>query len=134
VTPTDDASFPLVFIVDDEPDIRRLIELCLMAKPLRIETFESGVLLLERLQKEPAPSLILLDVMMPVMNGYETCRMVREKITDRKLKIAFLTARIQERDYMHGFEVGGNYYLEKPFDVEKLAEKVLSYLPAPAKE
>lgn len=129
VSPSEDENKPLIFVVDDEPDIRRLIEICLISKPVRIEIFESGVAMLERLDKEPRPNLILLDVMMPVMNGYEVCKLVREKITDRKLKISFLTARIQERDYLHGFEVGGNYYLEKPFDVEKLADKVLSFLP-----
>lgn len=135
MTPTDDeASKPLVFIVDDEPDIRRLIELCLIPKPIRLEIFESGVLLLERLQKEPFPALILLDVMMPVMNGYEVCRLIREKYADQKIKIAFLTARIQERDYLQGSEVGGNFYLEKPFDVEKLSDKVMSILSPPAKD
>jgi CheY-like chemotaxis protein len=134
LTPTNDANKPLVFIVDDEPDIRRLVELCLLPKPVCLETFESGILLLERLSKEPFPDLILLDVMMPVMNGYEVCRLVREKYPDRKVKIAFLTARIQERDYLHGAEVGGNYYLEKPFDVERLSEKVMSFLPSPSKD
>lgn len=126
----DDLSKPLVFVVDDEPDIRRLIELCLMSKPVRTEIFESGVAVLDRLEKEPRPNLILLDVMMPVMNGYEVCKVIRERIPDRKLKVAFLTARTQERDYMQGFEVGGNYYLEKPFDVEKLGEKVMGFLPS----
>ncbi len=131
--PSSDETKPLIFIVDDEPDIRRLIEVCLSVKDVRLEVFDSGISLLERIQKEPNPNLILLDVMMPVMNGYEVCKLVREKLPNPRLKIAFLTARIQERDYLEGFEAGGNYYMEKPFDVEKIADKVLGFLAPPAK-
>jgi DNA-binding response OmpR family regulator len=128
VSPNEDPSKPLIFIVDDEPDIRRLIEVCLLSRPVSIETFESGVLVSERMESDPKPDLILLDVMMPVMDGYETCRFIREKHPECLVKISFLTARTNERDYMHGFEAGGNFYLEKPFDVEKLADKVLGFL------
>jgi len=127
--PTDDEQKPLIFIVDDEPDISRLIGLCLTSKQVKMEIFESGIALLERMGKEPFPDLILLDVMMPGMNGFEACRLIREKYPQQQgIKIAFLTARIQERDYLLGSEAGGNFYLEKPFDVEKLGDKVLGIL------
>jgi DNA-binding response OmpR family regulator len=126
-------SRPLVFVVDDEPDILRLLELCLKTHPLRVEAFETGLALLERLAKKPRPKLFVLDVMMPGLSGYDVSRMIREKNEFRSVPIAFLTAKTSERDYLEGMQAGGNYYLEKPFDVEKLPGKVIEIIKAQGK-
>ncbi len=121
---------PLVMIVDDEPDLLRLIEICLKAQPIQVEAFHEGKVLLERLARAPNPQLIILDVMMPVLSGYEVCRALRALPGCDSIPVVFLTAKTQARDYVLGLESGGNYYIEKPFDVEKIGQKVLGFLAA----
>ena len=115
-------------IVDDEPDLLRLIEICLKAQPLQVEAFIEGKALLERLTRFPKPQMVILDVMMPVLSGYEVCRALRGIPGCEAIPVVFLTAKTQARDYVLGLESGGNFYIEKPFDVDKIGQKVLGFL------
>ena len=74
------------------------------------------------------PDLILLDVMLPKLNGYKVCRLLKFDERYRHIPILMLTAKTQEKDKTLGKETGGDEYLTKPFDIEELLAKVKSYL------
>ena len=118
----------LIFAVDDEPDILKLIQLSLTNGGLVSEGFTSGAELLERLSNSPGPDLVILDVMMPDMNGFDVCRQIRKNRSLTHIPVVFLTAKTFDRDYQEGLASGGTAYLEKPFDVQLFPEKVRMFL------
>ena len=73
---------------------------------------------------EAPPDLIVLDVRMPNLNGWEFCEIVRRQSHTRELPILFLTGRVEVRDQITAMQVGGSDHLKKPFDVEELRNKV----------
>jgi two-component system, OmpR family, alkaline phosphatase synthesis response regulator PhoP len=120
-----------ILIVEDEAYIRLLIEQTLE------ELEEQGVELLQadngeealRLIREVRPQLVFLDVMIPKINGFEVCRIVKRELHMESIMIVILTAKGQEYDYHTGQEAGANLYMTKPFDPDELLElatKVLS--------
>lgn len=120
-----------ILICDDEPHIRRLIEQSLEEledEGAELITTAHGEEALVRIEEE-RPDLIILDVMMPKMNGFEVCERVR---ADARLKSAYvmlLTAKGQEYDRLKGERVGADRYMTKPFDPDELlaiARDVLS--------
>lgn len=119
---------PLIFIAEDEPDILRLLKLAMQSGGWQVEGFERGNPLIQRLATPPKPDLILLDVMMPEMDGFEVCRSIRKMEGFKEVPILFLTAKNQDRDYLHGLSAGGTAYLEKPFDVETLPSQIRRFL------
>ena len=114
-----------VLIVDDNPSLCELV-----SETLR-ESFDvfrchSGEQALERIG-EVMPHIVLLDIMMPGMNGFETCRRIREDGRMQSVKILFLSARASLQDRLTGYELQGDDYLSKPFDTEELKAKVGVY-------
>lgn len=111
-----------ILICDDEPHIRRLIEQCLEdleEEGVEIFTAADGEEAIHRIE-EIHPDLIILDVMMPKINGFEICEKVKK---DERLRSAFvilLTAKGQEYDRFHGERVGADRYMTKPFDPDDL--------------
>ncbi|MEM7183096.1 MAG: SpoIIE family protein phosphatase [Spirochaetota bacterium] len=116
-----------ILVVDDEPINLQVIVNQLGSQGFTIETVPDGFAALEYLQKEK-PDLILLDVMMPKMSGYETCIKVREKYPIHQLPIILLTAKSQVEDIVTGFESGANDYLIKPFYKQELLSRVKNLL------
>ncbi len=115
-----------ILVVDDEDHIRMLIEQTL--EDLEDEGVEllfanNGETALKIIQAE-RPDLVLLDVMMPKMNGMDVCRHVKNDNGLRDTYIIILTAKGQEMDKLKGAEVGANQYMTKPFDPDELLEKV----------
>ena len=78
--------------------------------------------------KEERPDLILLDVMMPKINGYKVCRLLKFDKQYNNIPILMLTARSQDEDRAIGEETGADEYITKPFDIEEVVEKVKEYL------
>ncbi len=115
-----------ILIVDDTPEnIDILVEL--------LEDFDkqiaiSGEDALETAFEGEPPDLILLDIMMPEMDGYEVCRRLRANEKTKDIPIIFLTAKTQKDDIIKGFEVGGQDYLTKPFDARELMVRVKTQL------
>jgi len=110
---------------DDEPDIRTILELSLGLEPgLEVEIFSSGVELLERARQGNADA-ILLDAMMPEVDGYETCRRLKADPATAAIPVVFLTARAQRGEQDIAFEVGAIACLTKPFDPLTLAGELL---------
>lgn len=113
----------MILAVDDEPINLEIIVNHLACSPCTVITANSGKEAIDSIL-EQKPDLILLDVMMPHMDGYQVCSQLRKEHTSYDLPIIFLTARNQLRDLVHGFSVGGNDYLTKPFFKDELLARV----------
>ena len=110
-----------VLIADDEPRIRHLV--CDFLKKSGYDTVEAedGAQALEQFEKNPDTALIILDVMMPEVNGWDVCKKIREQ---SDVPILMLTARSQEFDELMGFEAGADDYVVKPFSPSVLVKRV----------
>jgi CheY-like chemotaxis protein len=113
---------------DDEPDIRTILELALSLEPtIEAEIFDSGTALIARAQAGGADA-ILLDAMMPGVDGYETCRRLKADPRTKDLPVIFLTAKAQRGELDGAIEVGALACLTKPFDPLTLAGELLDVL------
>lgn len=114
-----------IVIVDDEVHIRTLLEQSLEELEedydVEILTAENGQEGLDVI-RESRPSLVLLDVMMPMMNGYDVCKAIRDDPNLSDVQVILLTAKGQEADRERGVEVGATRYMTKPFDPDELLE------------
>lgn len=113
-----------ILIIDDEKEIRDLIEIYLKNEGYRVLTAEDGVQGLELLGKQEV-HLIILDVMMPRMNGIQACLKIRE---DQNMPILMLSAKSQDMDKIHGLSTGADDYMTKPFNPLELIARVKSQL------
>src|SRR5262245_35249956 len=114
-----------VLIVDDDPDIIRLVSYNLSQAGFQATTATTGRTALESVHKYP-PDLIILDVMLPDIDGLEVCRSLRQHDASRPIQIILLTARTEEIDRVVGFEVGADDYVMKPFSPRELVLRVRS--------
>ena len=121
-----------ILLVDDEPDIREVVDVSLgLDREFRTRACASGADALVT-AAEWSPSLILLDVMMPVMDGPATLANLRKNPRTAHIPVVFLTARTQACEIEQYISLGAQGVLSKPFDPMTLAASVRSYLPAPA--
>ena len=102
---------PLIFIVDDVPENIQIALSHLKDLGFEFAYATSGEMAVERIQNRP-PDLILLDVMMPGMSGFETLQALRKNITLRSIPVIFLTARTEPEDISKGFDLGGVDYIK----------------------
>jgi two-component system alkaline phosphatase synthesis response regulator PhoP len=124
---TDAASVPTILVADDEEDVRDLVSYRLTRSGYHVIGAGDGEEAL-RLASEHAPDLMVLDVMMPRLDGYELTRRVRAEESLRSIPVILLTARSQESDVGRGFEVGADDYLKKPFNPDELVARVRAVL------
>ena len=106
-----------ILIVDDDPLIRLLLEEILTdfnAKGIQISSADNGLTALELIKREE-PDIIFLDVMLPQMNGFEVCNIIKNDLSLKHLYIIMLTAKGQEIDKKKAHEYGADYYITKPF-------------------
>ncbi len=121
--PSSEEKAERILIVDDEPvNLQVLINFLVLAG-YRVEIARSGAEALAQI-KMSAPDMVLLDVMMPVMSGYEVCRVLRGKYSSYELPILMLTAKRDVDDVIAGFEAGANDYITKPFSRNELLARV----------
>jgi DNA-binding response OmpR family regulator len=119
-----------ILIVDDEPHIRLLLEQTLdelTSHDVEIATANDGAAALALIKSE-RPSVVLLDVMMPAMNGFEVCRTVKSDPDLKSTFVVLLTAKGQELDRTTGAEVGADLYMTKPFDPDDVLARVAQVL------
>jgi DNA-binding response OmpR family regulator len=119
-----------VLIVDDEAHIRLLLEQTLEEfedEGVEILTADNGTDGLEIIKKE-RPQLVYLDVMMPGMNGFDVCNIVKNEMKMDDVYIVMLTAKGQEFDKQKGMEVGADIYMTKPFNPDEIIEKTAEIL------
>jgi DNA-binding response OmpR family regulator len=117
-----------ILIVDDEPINIELLEDLLIPEKYIVEGALNGEEALAKIQKE-LPDLILLDVMMPGMNGFQVCSEIRKNSSLPYIPIIFITAyQIDQSDIIHGLDMGGDDYIRKPFDSSELFSRIRSCL------
>lgn len=104
-----------VLLVDDEPPIVLALEFLLQREGYTVASAFNGLQAMERVG-EFLPDILVLDVMMPGMDGFEVARRIRSNPDYEAVKIVFLTAKGASDDKMKGYDAGGEYYLLKPFD------------------
>ena len=109
----------LVYVVEDEEDIARLISHNLQAAGFEVRSFVSGASVLAEAMRE-MPSVFLLDVMLPGADGFDLCRRIRQAASLSSTPIIFLTAKTAEADRVKGLELGGDDYITKPFSPREL--------------
>jgi two-component system response regulator VicR len=111
-----------VMVVDDEPDIVRIVKIALELKNYSVIEASSGEECLEKLESGEIPHLILLDIMLPGINGYDVYHKVKEKFN--KIKIALFSAKAQTHDIEQGTTLDIVDHITKPFDPYELIERV----------
>ncbi len=116
-----------ILIVDDEQDIVESLKFILEAAGYNCYTAFDGEEGL-RLAKEIMPDLIILDVMMPKINGYKISRLLKYDSKYKNIPILMITARSQEEDKLIGEETGADEYITKPFDLDDVLKQVEKYL------
>src|ERR1700727_2712246 len=116
---------PRVLVVDDEPNIRELVQVALKFHGCSVTTAVNGSDALRQAEASP-PDLIVLDVMLPDMDGFEVCRRLRAD--GNEVPVIFLTARDTSSDTVTGLAIGGDDYVTKPFSVEALVARVRAVL------
>ena len=117
----------IILIVDDIPKNIQLVAQHLKPLNYKLLFATSGSKALKLLEENPV-DLILMDIMMPEMNGFETCRIIKGKSQYSRLPIIFLTARNEVSDIVEGFDAGGSDYITKPFHGQELIERVKTHL------
>lgn len=116
-----------ILLVDDEPDILEIVSYNLTAEGYKVFTAENGAEGVKKAKKEK-PQLIILDVMMPEMDGIEACEQIRQVPELKDVIITFLTARGEDYSLVAGFEAGADDYITKPIKPKVLVSKVKALL------
>ena len=112
-----------ILIVDDEPNIVRSLEYAFKKKDYNVFIARDGTEALEIAERE-VPDVILLDIMMPQLDGYETLRRLRKKNKLDDTKVIFLSAKTKSADIEKGKSLGADGYLTKPFSIKKIISNV----------
>ena len=116
-----------ILVVDDEVDLVKTIQFALEAEGYKVLVSYNGEDALNQSRKEN-PDLILLDLMLPKLDGYKICRLLKFDEQYKHIPILMLTAKTQQKDRLLGMETGADEYITKPFDMEELMEKIKAYL------
>jgi CheY-like chemotaxis protein len=116
-----------ILVVDDEPSIVRLMEFILARQGHEMLVAVNGEEALQKV-RDHRPDLVLLDIMMPRIDGYEVARTLRADAETAEMPIVMLSAKAQEEDIQRGIDVGVNEYITKPFSPEHLVHVVADYL------
>lgn len=111
---------PLILLVDDDPIILKFIGANLKARSMNVQMAQDGMSALE-IMKETMPDLVILDVMMPGMDGIEVCREIRKWST---VPVIMLTARVELKDKLTAFDEGADDYITKPFAINELMARI----------
>ncbi|MCW8345200.1 response regulator [Vibrio sp. ZSDZ65] len=125
----DNPDGPKILIADDEPVNLRILESFLRLEGYQVTLAKDGIEAMATIEKDK-PDLLLLDIMMPGMSGFEVCETLREQYDHAALPVIMLTALNQSEDRVRGFEVGANDYLSKPFSKQELAARIAAHLQA----
>ncbi|MCA9941666.1 MAG: response regulator transcription factor [Anaerolineales bacterium] len=117
-----------ILVAEDERDIRELIQLTLEFSSFDVVSVPDGLEAVKAATSDPNIDLILMDVRMPRMTGYEACRQLKEQDTTRNIPVIFLSAKGQEAEVQAGLDVGAVQYILKPFAPDALIRKIREVL------
>jgi two-component system alkaline phosphatase synthesis response regulator PhoP len=111
---------PLILVVDDDPDTRSMVKTILENSSFKVAEAENGRIALEQIEKLQ-PSLILLDINMPEMNGYDVVIHLKQKPDTQNIPVIMLTAKSEPEDLIAGYkDYAAEYYITKPFTTRQL--------------
>jgi DNA-binding response OmpR family regulator len=116
-----------IMIVDDEADLVETVRFPLEMEGFNVMVSYNGEDALNKAREE-SPDLIILDLMLPKLDGYKVCRLLKFDEKYKHIPILMLTAKTQDKDKILGTETGANEYITKPFEMDDLLEKVKTYL------
>lgn len=116
-----------ILVVEDSPTERRLVGTALLRQGYRVVTASDGEEALDRAVAD-APDLIVLDVILPKMNGFQVCRALKNNRETQGIKILMLSSKKQESDRFWGLKQGADEYLTKPYDEARLLETIRDLL------
>ena len=122
-----------ILLVDDEPDLVQMVSVRLKAAGYEGSTAYDGQEALEKVKESPPPDLMILDLMLPKLDGYKVCRLLKLDERTRGIPILIFTARAQVEDVTLATECGANMYLTKPFEAKVLLGKLQELLAAAGK-
>ena len=122
-----------ILVVDDEKDMVFAVKLQLEANHFEVLTASDGQDGLEKARREK-PDLIILDLMLPKLDGYKVCRMLKFDEKYKHIAVILFTARAQKDDEKTGYEVGADAYITKPFEPKVLLDKIKTLLGNRAKK
>lgn len=115
-----------ILIIEDNPDTRRFLEV-MLGKEYEVITAENGVIGIEHARNR-TPDLIILDIMLPILSGYDTCSLLKKDEKTRHVPIIFLSAKNTVNDITHGLSTGADDYIPKPFDYKELLARIRARL------
>jgi two-component system response regulator MtrA len=119
---------PLVLVAEDDADVRDLIERKLRGDGMDVLAVSDGLAALHAC-RTARPDLVLLDVMMPGMNGLQICQELRSHVATRDLPVVLITARARAVDVQNGYDSGADDYIVKPFSPRDLVSRIRAGLP-----
>jgi CheY-like chemotaxis protein len=115
----------LVLVVDDDASVRKLVSTALLAKGYEVQEASDGMMASELLGRmTQMPDLMICDVMMPTVDGFSLARMIKGHKELRSIPLIFLTAKTQPADLKTGIALGARHYVQKPFSIVDLLDKV----------
>jgi DNA-binding response OmpR family regulator len=112
-----------VLVVDDDDDIRTMVRITLEGAGFTVREAGDGYAALAALE-ERAPDCMVLDLMMPKLDGYGVLKSIRQRDLAPRTKVLILTCKVEERDFARGWELGADEYMTKPFEPDRLAHKL----------
>ncbi len=112
-----------VLIVDDEPNILMSLDFLMRKEGYEVFVARNGTEALESIQNH-LPDVVLLDIMMPDVDGYEICRFIKSNPETKNSKVIFISAKSKESDIKKGYEIGADFYITKPFTNKQIVNKV----------
>lgn len=116
-----------ILVVDDDPYILMSLEFLMKKEGFDVRVARNGTEALEIINRD-LPSLVLLDIMMPDVDGYAICSQVKKSDKLKQIKIVFLSAKSKESDIQKGYDMGASLYVTKPFSTRDLMKKVKELL------
>lgn len=118
-----------VLVVDDEPNILMSLEFLMRKNGYEVFIARNGAEAIE-LVKQQQPDVLVLDIMMPEVDGYEVCRYIRQQESLKGTKVIFLSAKSKEADIEKGYAAGADLYLTKPFSTRELMQRIGEFAPS----
>lgn len=115
-----------ILVIEDNPDTRRFLEI-MLGKEFEIISAENAVIGIDYARNR-SPDLILLDIMLPILNGYDACSLLKKDDRTKRIPIIFLSAKNSVSDITHGLSYGADDYIPKPFDYKELLARIRTRL------
>lgn len=113
---------PRILVIEDNPETLRFLE-AMLGKEFEVITAENGVIGIDHARNK-SPDLILLDIMLPILSGYDACSLLKKDDRTRRIPIIFLSAKSSTSDVTQGLSTGADDYISKPFDFKELLARI----------